>query len=63
MDQNDLPLGFAMALGMDQMAMKRFEALPEDKRNELIERTRGVSSKREMQLLVAALAAGGDSLY
>lgn len=56
MDFRELPLGFAMALAMNEPAMQRFEALSPGEKEAFLQRTRSVDSKREMQRLVASLA-------
>lgn len=53
----ELPLGFGMALAQNEAAMKRFEALSEDEKQAVIQRTHSVNSKQEMRQLVAELSA------
>lgn len=55
MEPMELPLGFGMALAMNEPAMKRFEALTESEKAAVIEKTHSVTSKREMQNLVNSL--------
>ena len=45
----DLPLGFGMALMQNRAA---FRALPPERQQELIARTRAISSREEMRSLV-----------
>lgn len=53
----ELPLGFGMALAQNEAAMKRFEALSEDEKQAVIQRTHSVNSKQEMRQLVTELSA------
>lgn len=55
MESTKLPLGFGMALAQNEPAMKAFESLSESDKEALIHRTHTVSSKKEMQRLVASL--------
>ena len=48
----DLPLGFDMALMQNRAAFRAFRALPPERQQELIARTRAVSSGEEMRSLV-----------
>lgn len=52
---NDIPLGLGMALAQDVDAMQQFSKLPADKKKEVIEKTRHVNSRREMQAYVKQL--------
>lgn len=56
----ELPLGFGMALAQNEAAMKRFEALSEAEKQEILEQTHHVKSKQEMRQLmpVSAIPAG-----
>ena len=53
----ELPLGLGLALAQNPEAMKRFSSLSEPARSELLRKSHGVSSKKEMQALVQALTA------
>lgn len=55
MDSTGLPLGLGMALAQNEPAMRAFESLSEADKKALIQQTHAVSSKREMQRLVASL--------
>ncbi len=59
---SELPLGFAMALAMNEPAMKNFESLSPEEKTALVRRTRGVKSRDEMRRFVDRLAQpqGGD---
>lgn len=52
----ELPLGFGMALAQNEAAMRQFESLSASEKQAIIERTHSVTSKREMQQLVATLS-------
>lgn len=56
MDTNNLPLGFGMALGQNETAMKRFALLSEREKFAVINKAHSASSKAEMQALVRNLA-------
>ena len=58
---NELPLGFGMALSMNQEAMKKFSSLSEEERKEVVRRTRTIESKREMHDFVENLAKSNFS--
>lgn len=60
MNRNDVPLGFGFALVQNPEAMKYFSALSEEKQSEILQRARSVSSRDEMQSLVASLSAEND---
>lgn len=54
---HQIPLGFGMALAMNESAMKIYAALTEEKRQEILKRARNVRSKQEMQQIVDSLAS------
>ena len=60
MDQ-DLPMGFSMALAQNEAAMKQFESLSEAEKQAVIQRTHSVTSKQEMRRLVASLCDQGGA--
>lgn len=53
----ELPMGFGMALAQNEAAMRQFEALSESEKQALIQQTHSVTSKQEMRRLVARLCA------
>lgn len=55
MSKIELPLGLGMALAQNKTAMARFEALSEDEKQKIVEKTHTVASKREMQQLVNSI--------
>ena len=57
MNGNDVPLGFGFALVQNPEAMKCFSSLSESKQSEILQRARSVSSRDEMQSLVASISA------
>lgn len=52
----DLPLGFAMALAQNPMALERFGTIPEQQKEEILRQAHDVGSKQEMYELVDGLA-------
>lgn len=52
----DLPLGFGMALMQNEKAFARFSAMTPTQKQQIVEQTRAVSSKSEMQSLVSSIA-------
>ena len=57
----ELPVGFAMALAMNELAMKKFESLSPAEKESIVQQTRGIKSRHEMQHLVMSIAAGGGA--
>ena len=58
----ELPLGFGIALAQNEEAMRRFSALTDAQKRQLVERTHTVSSKAEMHALVEHIADGPQPL-
>ena len=56
----DIPLGFGMALAMNERAMTGYAGLTEAEKEELILRYRDVKSKTEMQKIVDSLVPDTD---
>ena len=56
MDETKLPVGFGMALAMNQDAMHAFASMAEAQQNAVLEKARSISSESEMQQLVMSLA-------
>ncbi len=52
MERNELPVGFGIALAKNSEAMQKFENISENEKQEIIEGTHSVSSKREMEQYV-----------
>lgn len=59
----ELPVGFAMALAMNEAAMRNFQSLSREEKDALIRRTHGIVSREEMRLLVDSLAARQGGWY
>jgi len=55
MEQNELPLGFGMALAQHPEAMERFAALPEEEQRAILDGVHAVRSKQEMRAYVERL--------
>ncbi len=58
LNNNEIPIGFGMALAQDLDALKAFSALSDAERGDLLSRARNAKSKAEMQKLVMELAKG-----
>ncbi len=52
MENYEMPVGLGMALSMNPEAMQKFASLPENKKQEIINGTHSVSSKKEMKQYV-----------
>lgn len=59
MEQNELPMGFGMALARNPEAMQKFSVLSEEKKQEIIAGTHSVKSKEEMRQYVNRLVTDG----
>lgn len=57
MEQNEMPIGFAMALAMNPEAMQKFGSLSEDQKRVIIEGTHAVKSRDEMHQYVNDLVS------
>lgn len=58
MPKLELPLGFGAALLQNEQAIKTFEALTDDQKQNVIEQTHHIRSKSEMRSFVNRLADG-----
>ncbi len=58
MKQDEMPLGFAMALAMNPDAMQKFAMLGEAEKQEIIKGTHAVTSRDEMHRYVDSLVNG-----
>ncbi len=58
MEQNEMPVGFAMALSMNPEAMQKFAKLSEEQKQAVIEGTHRVQSTEEMHRYVSLLVSG-----
>lgn len=57
----DIPLGFGMALAMNEPAMRGYAGLSETEKEHIILRCKDAKSKDEMQRIVDSLAPGGNA--
>ncbi len=55
MKQDEMPVGFAMALSMNPDAMQKFAMLNEEQKQQIIDGTHAVKSKEEMHRYVQTL--------
>ncbi len=61
MELNELPIGFAMALAMNQEAMQKFATLSEEKKHQIIAGAHTVESKAQMQQYVNNIAQNNQN--
>ena len=54
---NELPLGFSMALAMNERAMERYAGMTAEEKAQVVARCRAVESKAEMQGIVEELGS------
>ncbi len=62
-DLNGIPQGFGMALTRNIKAMNNFSNLSKDEKNKIIELTRSVRSKDEMNRIVNKLEKGRNEFF
>lgn len=62
-DMNGIPQGFGMALSRNAKAMENFSHLSENEKKKLIELSRSVRSKGEMNRIVNKLEQGGKQFF
>lgn len=55
---NELPLGLGMAFAQHPDAMQNFSNMPEDEKQQIIQKAHMVKSKKEMNELVRNLSIG-----
>lgn len=58
MDFYKVPIGFGMALAMNQPAMNAYSAMTEAQKQAVVTKAHNVRSEKEMHDLVASLAKG-----
>ena len=58
MDFYKVPIGFGMALAMNQRAMNAYAAMTEDQKQAILNQAHNARSEKEMHTLVANLANG-----
>lgn len=58
MDFYKVPIGFGMALAMNQPAMSAYAAMTEQQKQAILNKAHNARSEKEMHDLVASLAGG-----
>ena len=58
MDFYKVPIGFGMALAVNEPAMNTYAAMTEEQKQAIINKAHNVRSEKEMYSLVASLANG-----
>ncbi|MCI7097629.1 MAG: hypothetical protein MR966_01700 [Lachnospiraceae bacterium] len=61
--EEELPIGFGLSLAMNEQAMKRFSQMDETEKSRVIEESRHVNSKREMEQLVNRIGEENVSCF
>ena len=56
MDFGTLPIGFGMALAMNEPAMEAYAAMTEQQKPAVLRKARNAQSRQEMKRIVASLA-------
>lgn len=63
LDMNGIPQGFGSALSRSEKAMETFALLNENEKKRIIDLSRSVRSKAEMNRLVSKLETGKNQLF
>lgn len=63
LDMNGIPQGFGSALSKSEKAMETFALLNENEKKRIIDLSRSVRSKAEMNRLVSNLETGKNQLF
>ncbi len=63
LDMNGIPQGFGSALSKSEKAMETFALLNENEKKRIIDLSRSVRSKAEMNRLVSKLETGKNQLF
>jgi hypothetical protein len=58
MDFYKVPIGFGMALAMNQPAMSAYAAMTEQQKQAILNKAHNARSEKEMHALVASLSGG-----
>lgn len=58
---NNLPLGLAFGMAMDEKALDHYSKMTEYEKEQLLAKSKGVKSKEEVQQLIQKLS-DGDSM-
>ncbi|MDD5937041.1 MAG: hypothetical protein PUC65_16000 [Clostridiales bacterium] len=54
---HEIPIGFSMALAKDTNAMNSFSAMPESQRKQVIEASRTIQTKQDMERFVNSITS------
>lgn len=57
-NREDVPVGFAMSLGMHPDAMEQFGSMTQEKKERVVSKSRQVRSRGEMETLVCEVSEG-----
>lgn len=60
---NEIPIGFSMALARDTNAMNAFSAMPKEQRKQVIETSRTIQTKREMEQFVNSFTSTNNKTF
>ncbi|MBE5962201.1 MAG: hypothetical protein E7256_12620 [Lachnospiraceae bacterium] len=60
---NEIPIGFSMALAKDTNAMNAFSTMPQPEREGVIAHSRTIHSKDEMDHFVSSLSSNSHQLW
>lgn len=60
LNDDAVPIGFGMALAQNLNAMKRYSAMSEAEKEEVLNRARDAKSRNEMESLINSLSPLGD---
>ncbi len=55
MDFREVPMGFGMALAMNEQAMTAYAAMTDSQRQEILNKARNAKSKKEMHSIVNSI--------
>ncbi|MCI5872963.1 MAG: hypothetical protein PUJ55_07505 [Clostridiales bacterium] len=56
-NSNDMPMGLAFQLSMNEQAMENFANMPEEEKRQVLAAARNVTSKEQMRGIVSDLAS------
>ena len=56
-NREELPMGFAFQLSMNEKAMERFTAMTQEEKRQVVDAARNVTSKEQMKGIVSDLAS------
>ncbi len=55
-NRNDMPMGFAFQLSMNEKAMENFAGMSDEEKKQVLDAARSVTSKQQMRGIVSDLA-------